>query len=131
MKNFQLLILYLIVSNITVYAQSAYYNQPITLKGKILIIKSLDDEQYSNAKYPAITLNEQLIVDSNNPNDDINQGQVKTKLLQLIDFDKNRYQKYYNADGRNVTVYCSELFRSHTVHHNTKVLCVVENIRWE
>lgn len=111
------------------YAKTISYGEPVVLEGKILIIKSLDDEQFKDAKYPAIRLNKQITVNGNN--DEINQGEIKTKLLQLVDVNHARYNKYYKYNGRDITVYCEELFHSHTIHHNTKVLCVVDNIKWK
>lgn len=111
------------------YAQTVPYGEPVVLEGEILIIKSLDDEEFKDAKYPAITLNKQIIVNGNN--DDINVGGVKTKLLQLVDGNITRHKSYYKYNGRGIIVYCKELFHSHTIHHNTKVLCVVDNIKWK
>lgn len=123
-----IIILGLIICSMS-YAKTISYGEPVVLEGKILIIKSLDDEQFKDAKYPAIRLNKQITVNGNN--DEINQGEIKTKLLQLVDVNHARYNKYYKYNGRDITVYCEELFRSHTIHHNTKVLCVVDNIKWK
>lgn len=129
MKMIKSLLLLLGLANMVVYAQTAYYGQPATLTGKVLIIKSLDTETYKNFKYPAIALNQSLIVDAVVV-DDIDDGRVTTKLLQLIDNNERRYNRYFKSNGRNITVYCEDLFREHTIHHNTKVLCVVKDITW-
>ncbi|QHI18346.1 DUF4431 domain-containing protein [Acinetobacter haemolyticus] len=57
-------------------------------------------------------------------------GLVKTKLIQLVDNDP-RYSSLFKKEGKSVKIKCSELFRSHTGHHTTKVLCVVDSVKYK
>ena len=58
-------------------------------------------------------------------------GLVKTKLIQLLDYDDARYSSLFKKEGKSVEIKCSELFRSHTAHHTTKVLCVVKSVDYK
>ncbi|RYL29582.1 MULTISPECIES: DUF4431 domain-containing protein [Acinetobacter] len=105
-------------------AQTAYYGEPATISGKLLRIKSLHPNQEAfGGNQIAVALNQQLNVDGE-------EGLVKTKLIQLVDSDP-RYSSLFKQEGKSVQIKCSELFRSHTAHHTTKVLCVVESVKYK
>ncbi|WP_228277873.1 DUF4431 domain-containing protein [Acinetobacter haemolyticus] len=42
-----------------------------------------------------------------------------------------RYSSLFKKEGKSVKIKCSELFRSHTGHHTTKVLCVVDSVKYK
>ena len=50
--------------------------------------------------------------------------------MQLVDGDP-RYSALFKQEGKLVQIKCIELFRSHTGHHTTKVLCVVDSVRYK
>lgn len=105
-------------------AQTAYYGEPATISGKLLKIKSLHPNQETfGGNQIAVALNQQLNVDGED-------GLVKTKLIQLVDSDP-RYSSLFKKEGRSVQIKCSELFRGHTAHHTTKVLCVVDSVKYK
>ena len=67
-------------------AQTFYYGEPATISGKLLRIKSLHPNQETfGGNQIAVTLNQQINVDGED-------GLVKTKLIQLVDFKNTRYQ---------------------------------------
>lgn len=103
-------------------AETFYYDKPAVLDGQLLKIKSLHPNQEAfGGNQIAISLDRVINVDGN-------EGLVKTKLIQLVDVDAKRYTGLFNKDGKPVNVVCDELFRAHTAHHTTKVLCVVKSI---
>ncbi len=105
-------------------AQTFYYGKPATLTGKLLRIKSLHPNQEAfGGNQIALALDQQVNVDGE-------EGLVKTKLIQLVDSDP-RYSSLFKQEGKSVQIKCSELFRSHTGHHTTKVLCVVDSVRYK
>lgn len=105
-------------------AQTFYYDQPATLTGKLLRIKSLHpNQQVFGGNQIALALDQQINVDGED-------GLVKTKLIQLVDSDP-RYSSLFKKEGKSVQIKCSELFRSHTGHHTTKVLCVVNSVKYK
>lgn len=105
-------------------AQTFYYGQPATLSGKLLKIKSLHPNQEAfGGNQIALALDNQVSVDGED-------GLVKTKLIQLVDSDP-RYSSLFKKEGKPVKIKCSELFRSHTAHHTTKVLCVVQSVQYQ
>ena len=102
-------------------AQTFYYDQPATISGKLLRIKSLHpNQEVFGGNQIALALDQQINVDGT-------EGLVKTKLIQLVDNDP-RYSSLFKKEGQSVKIKCSELFRSHTAHHTTKVLCVVKSV---
>lgn len=106
-------------------AQTAYYGEPATISGKLLRIKSLHPNQEAfGGNQIAIALNQQLNVDGE-------EGLVKTKLIQLVDSNDQRYNQFFKNEGKSVQIKCSELFRSHTAHHTTKVLCFVDSVKYK
>ena len=105
-------------------AQTSYYDQPATISGKLLRIKSLHpNQEVFGGNQIALALDQQINVDGT-------EGLVKTKLIQLVDSDP-RYSSLFKKEGKSVQIKCSELFRSHTAHHSTKVLCVVDSIQYK
>lgn len=107
------------------HAQTFYYGEPATISGKLLRIKSLHPNQEAfGGNQIAVALNQQINVDGE-------EGLVKTKLIQLVDYKNNRYQSLFKNEGKQVQVKCEELFRGHTAHHTTKVLCVVDSISYK
>ncbi|MFV5465558.1 MULTISPECIES: DUF4431 domain-containing protein [unclassified Acinetobacter] len=115
--------LLLIVPSLS-FAQTFYYGEPATISGKLLRIKSLHPNQEAfGGNQIAVTLNQQINVDGE-------EGLVKTKLIQLVDNDP-RYSSLFRKEGKSVQIKCSELFRSHTGHHTTKVLCVVDSVKYK
>lgn len=105
-------------------AQTFYYDEPATLTGKLLRIKSLHpNQQVFGGNQIALALDQQINVDGED-------GLVKTKLIQLVDIDP-RYSSLFRKEGKSVQIKCSELFRSHTGHHTTKVLCVVNSVKYK
>ena len=105
-------------------AQTFYYGKPATLTGKLLRIKSLHPNQEAfGGNQIALALDQQVNVDGE-------EGLVKTKLIQLVD-DDPRYSSLFKQEGKSVQIKCNELFRSHTGHHTTKVLCVVDSVRFK
>lgn len=106
-------------------AQTFYYGEPATISGKLLRIKSLHPNQEAfGGNQIAVTLNQQINVDGE-------EGLVKTKLIQLVDFKNTRYQSFFKNEGKQVQIKCEELFRGHTAHHTTKVLCVVDSVSYK
>ena len=123
MKKLFIILLVLIPS--LSQAQTFYYGEPATISGKLLRIKSLHPNQEAfGGNQIAVTLNHQINVDGE-------EGLVKTKLIQLVDYKNNRYQSLFKNEGKQVRVKCEELFRGHTAHHTTKVLCVVDSISYK
>ena len=105
-------------------AQTFYYDQPATISGKLLRIKSLHpNQEVFGGNQIALALDQQINVDGT-------EGLVKTKLIQLVDNDP-RYSSLFRKEGKSVKIKCSELFRSHTAHHTTKVLCVVKSVDYK
>ena len=120
----KLLIAVLICVPMYSQAQTFYYDQPATITGKLLRIKSLHPNQEAfGGNQIALALAQQINVDGE-------EGLVKTKLVQLVDSDP-RYSSLFKQEGKSVQIKCSELFRSHTAHHTTKVLCVVDSVRYK
>ena len=106
-------------------AQTAYYGEPTTISGKLLKIKSLHpNPTFSDEIQIAVVLNQQINVDGE-------EGLVKTKLIQLVDTNMQRYNQYFKKEGKAIDVKCSELFRAETAHHTTKVLCFVDSVRYK
>ncbi|MDN5476605.1 DUF4431 domain-containing protein [Acinetobacter guillouiae] len=106
-------------------AQTAYYGEPATISGKLLKIKSLHpNPAFSGETQIAVALNQQLNVDGE-------EGLVKTKLIQLVDSNDQRYNQFFKNEHKAITVKCSELFRAETAHHTTKVLCFVESVKYK
>ena len=105
-------------------AQTSYYDQPATISGKLLRIKSLHpNQEVFGGNQIALALDQQINVDGT-------EGLVKTKLIQLVDSDP-RYSSLFKNEGKSAKIKCSELFRSHTAHHSTKVLCVVDSVQYK
>lgn len=120
----KLLITVLALMPILSQAQTFYYDQPATLTEKLLRIKSLHPNQEAfGGNQIALALDRQVNVDGE-------EGLVKTKLIQLVDNDP-RYSSLFKKEGKSVKIKCSELFRSHTAHHTTKVLCVVKSVDYK
>jgi hypothetical protein len=120
----KLLIAVLALMPVLTQAQTFYYGQPATLTGKLLRIKSLHPNQEAfGGNQIALALDQQVNVDGE-------EGLVKTKLIQLVDHDP-RYSSLFKKEGKSVKIKCSELFRSHTGHHTTKVLCVVQSVYYK
>ena len=120
----KLLIAVLICVPMYSQAQTFYYDQPATITGKLLRIKSLHPNQEAfGGNQIALALDQQVNVDGE-------EGLVKTKLIQLVD-DDPRYSSLFKQEGKSVQIKCNELFRSHTGHHTTKVLCVVDSVRYK
>ena len=108
-----------------VQAQRADYGKPATISGKLLKIKSLHpNPTFSDEIQIAVVLNQQINVDGD-------AGLVKTKLIQLVDTNIQRYNQYFKKEGKAIDVKCSELFRAETAHHTTKVLCFVDSVRYK
>jgi len=108
----------------TVLAKNYQFNNTAILQGKVLIIKSLHpNPQFHGGKQPAIALNQQVTVEDED-------GQIKTKLIQLISSDSAAYSKLFKNNGKNITVTCDSLFRAETGHHTTKVLCDANHIHY-
>ncbi|CAM9236565.1 DUF4431 domain-containing protein [Acinetobacter pseudolwoffii] len=117
----KLLIAVLICVPVHSQAQTFYYDQPATITGKLLRIKSLHPNQEAfGGNQIALALDQQVNVDGE-------EGLVKTKLIQLVDNDP-RYSSLFKKEGKSVKIKCKELFRSYTGHHTTKVLCVVDSV---
>ena len=105
-------------------AQTFYYGETATITGKLLRIKSLHPNQEAfGGNQIAVALDQQINVDGE-------EGLVKTKLIQLVD-DHPSYSDLFNKEGKSVQVKCTELFRAHTAHHSTKVLCVVDSVQYK
>ena len=120
----KLLIAVLALMPILSQAQTFYYGQPATLTGKLLRIKNLHPNQEAfGGNQIALALDQQVNVNGE-------EGLVKTKLIQLVDNDP-RYSSLFKKEGKSVKIKCSELFRSHTAHHTTKVLCVVKSVDYK
>lgn len=108
-----------------VQAQRADYGKPATISGKLLKIKSLHpNPTFSDEIQIAVVLNQQINVDGE-------EGLVKTKLIQLVDTNMQRYNQYFKKEGKAIDVKCSELFRAETAHHTTKVLCFVDSVKYK
>lgn len=121
----KLLIATLALIPILSQAQTFYYGEPATISGKLMKIKSLHPNQEEfGGNQIAVTLNQQINVDGE-------EGLVKTKLIQLVDLKDDRYKTLFKNEGKAVQIKCSELFRSHTAHHSTKVLCVVNSVSYQ
>ena len=120
----KLLIAVLALMPILSQAQTFYDGQPATLTGNLLRIKSLHpNHEAFGGNQIALALDRQVNVDGE-------EGLVKTKLIQLVDNDP-RYSSLFKKEGKSVKIKCSELFRSHTAHHTTKVLCVVKSVDYK
>lgn len=110
----------------TTFAIPTYHeNQIAVLKGKIQVLKGLEDT-YPGAehdRYPAISLNQSIIVDTMD-------GKVTTRLLQLADLTgKNVIPKsFYKNIGKPLTVTCKGFYHSDNAHHITKALCQVTKV---
>lgn len=121
----KLLMALLIFVSMFSQAQTFYYDEPAIITGKLLRIKSLHtNQEVFGGNQIALTLDQQINVDGD-------EGLVKTKLIQLLDYDDARYSSLFKKEGKSVEIKCSELFRSHTAHHSTKVLCVVKSVDYK
>lgn len=106
-------------------AQTIYYDRPVVLQGKLLKIKSLHpNQEVFGGNQIALALDQIIKVDGRD-------GLVKTKLIQLVDMNASRYSMLFKKEGTPVTIACEELFRGHTAHHTTKVLCVVKAVQFK
>ncbi|WP_445660716.1 DUF4431 domain-containing protein [Acinetobacter sp. F16] len=106
-------------------AQTFYYDKPAFLHGKLLKIKSLHpNQEVFGGNQIAVALDRVIKVDGA-------EGLVKTKLIQLIDMNESRYFIMFKNEGIPVAIACEELFRGHTAHHTTKVLCVVKAVQFK
>ena len=106
-------------------AQTFYYDEPAIITGKLLRIKSLHpNQEMFGGNQIALALDQQINVDGA-------EGLVKTKLIQLVDCNNARYTSLFKNEGKSAKIKCSELFRSHTAHHSTKVLCVVDSVQYK
>jgi hypothetical protein len=115
----------LMVMPILSHAQTFYYGKPATISGKLLKIKSLHPNQETfGGNQIALALDQQINVDGE-------EGLEKTKLIQLVDSNMQRYKQYFKKEGKAIDVKCSELFRAETAHHTTKVLCFVDSIKYK
>ena len=96
--------------------------QTVVLKGKVQVLKGLEDTYpgAENDRYPAISLNQSIIVNTMD-------GKVTTRLLQLADLTgKNVIPKsFYKNVGKPLTVTCKGFYHSDNAHHITKALCQV------
>lgn len=123
MKN--IFISMLMVMPILSHAQTFYYGKPATISGKLLKIKSLHPNQETfGGNQIALALDQQINVDGE-------EGLEKTKLIQLVDSNMQRYNQYFKKEGKAIDVKCSELFRAETAHHTTKVLCFVDSVKYK
>ena len=87
-------------------AQTSYYDQPATISGKLLRIKSLHpNQEVFGGNQIALALDQQINVDGD-------EGLVKTKLIQLVDCNNARYTSLFKNEGKSAKIKCSELFRS-------------------
>ena len=121
----KLFILMLLVMPVLSHAQTFYYGKPATISGELLKIKSLHpNPNFAGEIQIAVALNQQINVDGD-------AGLVKTKLIQLVDTNIQRYNQYFKKEGKAIDVKCSELFRAETAHHTTKVLCFVDSIKYK
>ncbi|MEG0344381.1 MAG: hypothetical protein RR633_19515, partial [Acinetobacter sp.] len=83
-----------------VQAQRADYGKPATISGKLLKIKSLHpNPTFSDEIQIAVVLNQQINVDGE-------EGLVKTKLIQLVDTNMQRYNQYFKKEGKAIDVKC-------------------------
>lgn len=115
----------LMVMPILSHAQTFYYGKPATISGKLLKIKSLHPNQETfGGNQIALALDQQINVDGE-------EGLEKTKLIQLVDSNMQRYKQYFKKEGKAIDVKCSELFRAETAHHTTKVLCFVDSVKYK
>lgn len=106
------------------HAQTFYYGKPASISGKLLKIKSLHPNQETfGGNQIALALDERIDVDGE-------EGLVKTKLIQLVDTNMQRYNQYFKKEGKALDVKCKELFRAETAHHTTKVLCFVDAVKY-
>jgi len=106
-------------------AQTFYYDRPAVLHGKLLKIKSLHpNQEVFGGNQIALALDQIIKVDGRD-------GLVKTKLIQLVDMNASRYSMLVKKEATPVTIACEELFRGHTAHHTTKVLCVVKAVQFK
>lgn len=124
-KIMKKMILALIMSLPTfVQAQTFYYGEPATISGKLLKIKSLHPNQEEfGGNQIALALDQQINVDGE-------EGLVKTKLIQLVELGPSD-DSLFKREGKAVKIRCNELFRGHTAHHTTKVLCIVKSVKYE
>lgn len=123
MKKIIFLILFTIPS--LSYAKTFYYGEPAVISGSLLKIKSLHpNQELFGGNQIALALDDVINVDGD-------EGLVKTKLIQLVDMDSARYTMLFKKHGQPVKINCSELFRAHTGHHTTKVLCVVKSVEFK
>ena len=121
----KILISMLMVMPILSHAQTFYYGKPATISGKLLKIKSLHPNQDTfGGNQIALALDQQINVDGE-------EGLEKTKLIQLVDSNMQRYNQYFKKEGKAIDVKCSELFRAETAHHTTKVLCFVDSVKYK
>lgn len=106
-------------------AQTFSYDKPAVLYGKLLKIKSLHpNQELFGGNQIAVALDRVIEVDGA-------EGLVKTKLIQLIDMNESRYSMLFKKEGMPVAIACEALFRGHTAHHTTKVLCVVKALQFK
>ena len=121
----KLLMALLIFVSMLSQAQTFYYDEPAIITGKLLRIKSLHpNQEVFGGNQIALALDQIIKVDGRD-------GLVKTKLIQLVDMNASRYSMLFKKEGTPVTIACEELFRGHTAHHTTKVLCVVKAVQFK
>lgn len=115
----KLLIASLLCAPMYSQAQNFYYDKPAILNGKLLKIKSLHpNQEVFGGNQIALALDQQINVDGD-------EGLVKTKLIQLVDYDDARYSSLFKKKENLYKLNAVSCFRSHTAHHTTKGLCVV------
>jgi len=113
-------------------AASLTYNQPVTLKGKIVILKSAHPSPaFKGEKQPAILLNTPINVKAD-PKDETTETEKNVSLIQLSAGVQDKlYEQLKRANGKPATIRCSDLFHSFTAHHTTKVLCTINKVQLE
>jgi hypothetical protein len=132
MKKLIVFVLMLQIAGFSIAAKSLTYNKPVTLNGKVVILRSTHpNPTYRGEKQPAIHLNAPINVTAD-PEDDTTETEKNVTVIQLSAGGQDKlYNQLLHANGKIATIYCSDLFHSFTAHHTTKVLCTIGGARLE
>lgn len=104
------------------------YDEPVSLVGTLSSVKSKHPSpEFRGKDQPSILLDASASVVADDGNDEFNVTEKDVKIIQLA-YDENHAAFIKKNKGKRVKVSCDSLFHSHTGHHTTKVLCLVDGV---
>ncbi|HHK5577662.1 TPA: DUF4431 domain-containing protein [Neisseria cinerea] len=115
----KLYILLLLAISLPALAYEYQYGEWVSFTGKI---------RPMHGGWAAIVLDKPItVVPSLGDNDGIDTPETGVTMMQLV-MSSEHFQQYRQFKGKRARVQCETLFHSHTIHHETPVLCDVFKI---